>query len=138
MCEYVDGEDLAAYVARHDGQVPVTRRLLYNFLCSALDALATLHGKSIAHRDVKPRNFIVTPSASDDGTPHLTLIDLGLGVRLDARRAAPDDDAGTPNYFSPDIVEQLYDDYIENDDDDDSCEKVVPVSRLRASDVLSI
>ena len=73
---------------------------------------------------MKPRNFIVTPSASDDGTPHLTLIDLGLGVRLDERRAAPDDDAGTPNYFSPDIVEQLYDDYINDEDEDVDDEKV--------------
>jgi serine/threonine protein kinase len=112
MMEYVDGEDLQAYVRRHKGRVPVTRRLLFNFLCSALDALSTLHGKFIAHRDVKPRNFIVTPSTSDDGTPHLTLIDLGLGVRLDERRAAPDDDAGTPAYFSPDMVAALYDDYM--------------------------
>jgi serine/threonine protein kinase len=132
MMEYVDGEDLQAYIKRHKGHVPVTRRLLFNFMCSALDALDTLHIKFIAHRDVKPRNFIVTPSTSEDGTPHLTLIDLGLGVRLDERRAAPNDDAGTPAYFSPEMVQALYDDYInstESSDDDDNMSHIGNVSR---------
>lgn len=120
MMEYIDGEDLESYVMRHRGRVPVTKRLVYNFLCSALTALELLHAKSIAHRDVKPRNFIVTPSTRRGGTPFLTLIDFGLGVRLDDRRVSPDIDAGTPAFLSPDLVRIVRAQYEQMSDDDNN------------------
>lgn len=62
-------------------------------LCGALDRL---HSAGFLHRDIKPRNVMVTP----DGTA--VLVDLGLATAGDLVRVASDDTvAGTWAYMSP-------------------------------------
>lgn len=62
-------------------------------LCGALDRL---HSAGFLHRDIKPRNVMVTP----DGTA--VLVDLGLATAGDLVRVATDDTvAGTWAYMSP-------------------------------------
>ena len=65
------------------------------------DALAHAHHRGLIHRDVKPKNIILTPQ----GVAKLT--DLGLARQIDDKRAA-DMEAGkaygTPYYISPEQI----------------------------------
>ncbi|MEO1366622.1 MAG: serine/threonine-protein kinase, partial [Acidobacteriota bacterium] len=87
--ELVDGEDLAALIARPGG-VPVDRAAeLGEQLC---EGLAAVHAKGILHRDLKPANVMV----DRDGGVQLT--DFGLaGLAGDALPG------GTPAYMAPEL-----------------------------------
>lgn len=69
VMEFVNGRDLAAYVAQ-EGPLPLPRAI--DFLLQAARGLAYAHSQDIIHRDVKPHNLLV----SDNGVVKVT--DLGL------------------------------------------------------------
>lgn len=69
VTDYLDGEDLSKLIKA--GIVPSVAEIR-NFLRDMLNALLYLHGKGIAHRDVKPENIIRTR----DG--RYVLIDFGV------------------------------------------------------------
>jgi len=89
--EYIDGETLDAWAARHD------RVAVINMLALVADALASLHASGLVHRDIKPANIIV----DDAGRP--ILIDLGLGAFIDSPldRTIDGLPAGSPAFMSP-------------------------------------
>src|SRR2546423_5059318 len=65
------------------------------------DALAHAHGRGLVHRDVKPKNIILTPQ----GVAKLT--DLGLARATDDKEAAESEAGkayGTPYYISPEQI----------------------------------
>jgi eukaryotic-like serine/threonine-protein kinase len=65
------------------------------------DALAHAHQRGLIHRDVKPKNIILTPQ----GIAKLT--DLGLARQMDDKRAAEMEAGkayGTPYYISPEQI----------------------------------
>jgi eukaryotic-like serine/threonine-protein kinase len=65
------------------------------------DALAHAHERGLIHRDVKPKNIILTPQ----GVAKLT--DLGLARQMDDKRAAEMEAGkayGTPYYISPEQI----------------------------------
>jgi serine/threonine-protein kinase len=65
------------------------------------DALAHAHERGLIHRDVKPKNIILTPQ----GVAKLT--DLGLARQMDDKRAAENEAGkayGTPYYISPEQI----------------------------------
>ncbi|MCB9674941.1 MAG: protein kinase [Alphaproteobacteria bacterium] len=68
--ELVDGEPLSKILERHGKLAPdVTCRLL----ATLAGALAEAHAHGIVHRDVKPGNILLTPTA-----PGLKLLDFGV------------------------------------------------------------
>jgi len=100
VMEFVQGMDLAAYVARR-GPLPVAEAI--DCLLQAARGLAYAHAQEMVHRDVKPHNLL----RDDSGVVKLT--DLGL-VQLN--RDAEDKTAdpgmtstggivGTPEYMPP-------------------------------------
>src|SRR4051812_12714281 len=65
------------------------------------DALAHAHRRNLIHRDVKPKNILLTP----DGVAKLT--DLGLARAMDDKEAAETEAGkayGTPYYISPEQI----------------------------------
>lgn len=78
--EYIEGEDLSNRI-RRDGPFPV--RTALHLAIQALEGLAAIHGAGMIHRDISPDNLMIT-GATDRGTPHLKIIDLGLAKNLEA------------------------------------------------------
>jgi serine/threonine-protein kinase len=104
LCYYVmellDGENLAAIVARQGAQPPP--RAIY-LVMQAARALAEAHARGIVHRDVKPENLVV---ATVGGEPDFVKV-LDFGI---AKLAADREDValtrtglvlGTPQWLAP-------------------------------------
>jgi Tol biopolymer transport system component len=92
VMELVDGEDLAARLARGplpaDEALPIARQIA--------EALEAAHEQGIVHRDLKPANVKVRP----DGT--VKVLDFGLAKALDG--AAADEDDGAATITSPAVT----------------------------------
>jgi serine/threonine protein kinase len=71
--EYVPGLDLIKLVARQGGALPIG--LAVGLACQILEALAYAMTKKLVHRDIKPRNVMVTEV---DGRQLVKLTDFGL------------------------------------------------------------
>jgi serine/threonine-protein kinase len=91
IMELVDGEDLAAVLAR--GAVPLADALpIARQIAQALEAA---HDLGIVHRDLKPANIKVRP----DGT--VKVLDFGLAKAMDPAGAASGSLANSPTLTSP-------------------------------------
>jgi len=106
--EYVDGIPITDFCDQHN--LTTRERLeLFVLLC---EGVQHAHQKAIIHRDLKPSNILVV---LQDGKPLPRIIDFGLAKAM----AQPLTDAslhtvagvflGTPEYMSPEQVEQLAD-----------------------------
>ena len=94
--EYVDGEPLDRFCARH--RMSLDDRLdLFVRICQGVQHA---HQRGIIHRDLKPANILVT---TIDGVAQPKIIDFGIATasRLDDGEASARDSAGTPEYMSP-------------------------------------
>jgi len=69
------------------------------YIRQAAEALAAVHGAGYIHRDVCPRNLILTGEGDD-----LKLIDFGLTVPATEDFMLPGNRTGTPNYMAPELV----------------------------------
>ncbi|HEB85380.1 MAG TPA: serine/threonine protein kinase, partial [Bacteroidetes bacterium] len=79
--EWVEGEDLASFLAR-EGALPVPRVL--RLARDLLSGLAAIHRAGVVHRDISPGNIRLTPK----GIARIT--DFGLATRpLDPRYTLP-------------------------------------------------
>lgn len=97
VAEFVDGLPIDRYCDRHeldlDGRLEVFRQA-----CAAVEHV---HRHQVVHRDIKPRNLLVT----NDGVAKL--VDFGIAVPLEAGSAAPGPPTErpmTPPYASPEQV----------------------------------
>jgi serine/threonine protein kinase len=95
--EFVDGRPIDV-VVREDGYSPAATVQLMIKVC---DAIGYAHEQGVIHRDLSPRNILV----SSDGEPHV--VDFGLAKVLSARLDGEStislrgDLLGTPAYMSP-------------------------------------
>jgi serine/threonine protein kinase len=103
VMEYVEGKtlyDLVAAPPAGEGKSFSEAEAL-DIGIQMADALAHAHKRGLIHRDVKPKNIILTPG----GVAKLT--DLGLARQTDDKRAAESEAGkayGTPYYISPEQI----------------------------------
>jgi hypothetical protein len=100
--EFVEGEDLEEYVARHGPLSPLTALRVGLQVAKALEAAQTWQ---LIHRDIKPSNIMAV--ANRTGTIDVKLIDFGLAKgagpeALDGSRITRTRDfVGSPAFSSP-------------------------------------
>lgn len=98
VMEYVDGKTVYDEITRHK-RYPESEAL--NIAVQIARALAHAHAAGFIHRDVKPKNIMITP----DGVAKLA--DMGLARPVDDAEAAEAEKGkayGTPYYISPEQI----------------------------------
>eukprot|EP00906_Rhabdomonas_costata_P027043 RCo038468 len=101
--EYAPGGSLAGLVKRFG---PLTELTVAKFLRQALCGLQYLHMASVAHRDIKGDNILLSASGE------VKLADFGTAKRLGASHSIdnPASPIGTPWFMAPEILKyNLYD-----------------------------
>lgn len=93
VLEYIEGEALDSYAARH----PERQQDLIDGLLEVGECIADAHSKGIVHRDLKPSNIVV------DAAGRLRLVDFDSVLRLGDRRIHHD--IGTFGYSAPEVLE---------------------------------
>lgn len=96
VTRFVPGPPLDEYIQNHG---PMGDAALVRLGRGLGDALATIHGAGVVHRDLKPGNVLML-----DGDP--VVIDFGIAhVADDARLTSTGLVMGTPGYLSPELLE---------------------------------
>jgi eukaryotic-like serine/threonine-protein kinase len=96
VMEYVEGSNMNAVLAAQD---VCMKELRGRFIRQAAEAIAAVHEAGYIHRDICPRNFLLTNKRED-----LKLIDFGLTVPATKWFMQPGNRTGTPNYMAPELV----------------------------------
>eukprot|EP00928_Gymnodinium_smaydae_P083627 TRINITY_DN6686_c0_g1_i1.p1 TRINITY_DN6686_c0_g1~~TRINITY_DN6686_c0_g1_i1.p1 ORF type:complete len:354 (-),score=70.95 TRINITY_DN6686_c0_g1_i1:142-1203(-) len=74
------------------------------FLQQMLSGLAYLHDLNVAHRDVKPENYVLQDRLSDNPVPMLKLIDFGAARTLKDDQELMKTSIGTWEYAAPEMM----------------------------------
>jgi serine/threonine-protein kinase len=90
----VEGESLAACIARGPMPIPDARRIL----ADVAGALAYAHAHGVVHRDVKPDNILLD---RESGRPMVTDFGIARAVEAESRLTVTGIAVGTPAYMSP-------------------------------------
>jgi len=96
VMEYVKGQGLHTLIIAKDPLLDGNRLTLIRQMA---EAIVAVHKAGYIHRDVCPRNFIVSTEGDS-----LKLIDFGLTVPAKAEYMLPGNRTGTPLYMAPEIV----------------------------------
>jgi eukaryotic-like serine/threonine-protein kinase len=96
VMEFLEGVTLHSALIARDPHFDGHR---VKFIREAAEALAAVHEAGYIHRDVCPRNFILTGDSED-----IKLIDFGLTVPATKEFMLPGNRTGTPNYMAPELV----------------------------------
>lgn len=88
---------------------PVERKILFNdmllIISSIFRALDLVHKYGIMHRDVKPKNILLSPMSDPREPPQAKLADFGISLDYDASRfTSLDAFVGTPAYVAPEQI----------------------------------
>ncbi len=102
VMELLEGEDLAALLAREGKLAPPRALALFAQLGSGV---AAAHALGVVHRDLKPQNVFVTCGA--EGAELVKVLDFGIskvvgGLSVMTRSNAS---LGTPGYMAPEQIE---------------------------------
>jgi serine/threonine protein kinase len=95
VMELVDGMGLNYLIETKSNQMEGNR---VSILAQMADALEYLHNQGYLHRDICPRNVMVTR----DGV--VKMIDFGLTIPNRPEFCKPGNRTGTPNYLAPELI----------------------------------
>lgn len=105
VMEYLEGEDLLAYVTRAS---PVSPDRAVSIVLQILAALEAAHGAGVVHRDVKPENVFLVNRGH--GAEIVKVLDFGVSQFRDAlehgtnRLTRHGSLVGTPSYMAPELA----------------------------------
>jgi serine/threonine-protein kinase len=96
VMEFLDGATLFSALVGRDPHLEGRR---VKFIREAAEAVSAVHAAGFIHRDICPRNFMLTNGGED-----IKLIDFGLTVPATKVFKQPGNRTGTPNYMAPELV----------------------------------
>lgn len=97
VMEYVEGSGLSLLV---DLQTEQMKRYRIRYMIQIGEALEYFHKKELLHRDICPRNIMVTD------TDQIQLIDFGLALPNTPDFRKPGNRTGTANYMAPELIKR--------------------------------
>lgn len=97
VMELIEGVGLNFLIETKNRQLDGNR---INYLKQLADGLEHMHKTGFLHRDVCPRNVMVTP----DGV--LKIIDMGLSIPFTPEFCRPGNRTGTTNYLAPELIKR--------------------------------
>ena len=98
VMDLIDGMGLNYLIETKSPQLEGNRALL---LTQVVDALDYVHRQGFLHRDICPRNVMVTRENL------VKLIDFGLAVPNQPQFWRPGNRTGTPNYLAPELIRRV-------------------------------
>jgi len=99
IMEFLDGPGMNSVLIGRD---PKLEGLRVKFLRQVAEAIKVVHDSGFIHRDICPRNLILTGDWES-----LKLTDFGLTVPATPPFMQPGNRTGTPNYMAPELVRRL-------------------------------
>jgi serine/threonine protein kinase len=102
VMELIEGMGLNFLVETRSEQLNGNR---INYLLQITDAVDYLHKQGFLHRDICPRNIMV----SNEGV--VKLIDFGLTIPNRPEFCKPGNRTGTPNYLAPELIRRTATDH---------------------------
>jgi serine/threonine protein kinase len=102
VMELIDGMGMNFLVETKSKQLEGNR---INYLSQICDGLEYIHKQGYLHRDICPRNIMVT---KDDV---VKLIDFGLTIPYTPAFCKPGNRTGTPNYLAPELIKRTTTDH---------------------------
>jgi eukaryotic-like serine/threonine-protein kinase len=97
VMELIDGDGLNLLVETNSTALNGKR---IDLLAQACDALEYIHGQRYLHRDICPRNMMVTREGL------LKMIDFGLTIPYTPEFCKPGNRTGTTNYLAPELIKR--------------------------------
>lgn len=97
VMEWLDGLGMNFLIDAKNKQLDGNR---INFLCQLCDALQFLHDSKYLHRDLCPRNVMVTQHGV------VKLIDFGLTIPYTPEFCQPGNRTGTVDYLAPEVIKR--------------------------------
>jgi serine/threonine protein kinase len=102
VMELIDGLGLNYLIETKSPQLEGNR---VNYLSQMAEGIEYLHKEGYLHRDICPRNVMVTREG------HVKLIDFGLTVPLRPEFCKPGNRTGTPSYLAPELIRRVTTDH---------------------------
>ena len=96
IMEFLEGPGVNSLLVDRN---PCLEQNLLRLLRQAAEAVGAVHAAGFIHRDICPRNFLVTKDGKD-----LKLIDFGVTVPASPQFLQPGVRVGNPNYMAPEVV----------------------------------
>ncbi len=102
VMELIEGYGLNFLIDTKNRQLAGNR---INYLIQTSEALTYIHDHGFMHRDICPRNIMVT----SEGV--VKLIDFGLGIPNRPEFCRPGNRTGTANYMAPELIKRVTTDH---------------------------
>src|SRR5437870_875020 len=102
VMELIEGSGLNFYI---ETQSPGLKGKRIDFLCQLAEGVQHIHDQKYLHRDICPRNTMITPEGV------VKIIDFGLTIPYTKDFCKPGNRTGTPNYLAPELIKRTTTDH---------------------------